>query len=62
VIVIAVKPNDVKEVLSVLQPVLTPAHLLVSIAAGITIASIQQVDFSEITGILLSSNHFATHQ
>lgn len=41
VIIIAVKPNKVKDVLSEISALLTPSTLLVSIAAGISIKSIE---------------------
>lgn len=40
VIVIAVKPNDVAAVLASIKDDLTPQHLIVSIAAGVTIATL----------------------
>jgi pyrroline-5-carboxylate reductase len=42
VIVLAVKPQNVREVLENISPFVTTEHLVVSIAAGITIASIVQ--------------------
>jgi pyrroline-5-carboxylate reductase len=42
VLVLAVKPQSMNQVLAELRPVLTADHLVVSIAAGITIATISQ--------------------
>ncbi len=42
---LAVKPNDVRAALTTALPDLTDAHLIVSIAAGITIATIEEVRF-----------------
>jgi pyrroline-5-carboxylate reductase len=41
VLVIAVKPDQVADVLAELRDVLTPEHLLISIAAGVTLAKIE---------------------
>lgn len=43
VILLAVKPQNVKEVLNQLSPYFTANHLLISIAAGIKISTIQQI-------------------
>jgi len=40
-ILIAVKPHQVGDVLSELRDVLTPQHLVISIAAGVTLAQLQ---------------------
>jgi pyrroline-5-carboxylate reductase len=42
VVVLAVKPQSMRQVLENLRPVVRPEHLIVSVAAGITIASITQ--------------------
>jgi pyrroline-5-carboxylate reductase len=41
VIILAVKPQQTTEVLAEIQPVFTPRHLLVSIAAGVTLATME---------------------
>lgn len=46
IVVIAVKPNIVKEILQEVAPVVqTERHLFISIAAGVTIRAIEQVNF-----------------
>ncbi len=42
VLVLAVKPQSMRQVLDHLRPAMTPAHLIVSVAAGITIGSIDE--------------------
>jgi pyrroline-5-carboxylate reductase len=41
VLVLAVKPGQVEEVLAEIQPLFTPRHLLISIAAGVRLARLQ---------------------
>jgi pyrroline-5-carboxylate reductase len=43
VLILAVKPQSMRQVLEQLRPALTAEHLVVSVAAGITIASIASV-------------------
>lgn len=48
VLILAVKPNQVRAVLEDLQPLLTADHLLISIAAGITLSRMQACVNSEV--------------
>jgi pyrroline-5-carboxylate reductase len=41
VIIVAVKPGQVGELLEEIRPVLTPRHLIISIAAGVTIGKLE---------------------
>jgi pyrroline-5-carboxylate reductase len=41
VLVLAVKPGQVREVLAEIRPIFTPDHLLISIAAGVTLATLE---------------------
>lgn len=41
VIILAVKPQQAAEVLAEIQPLFTPLHLLISIAAGVTLAKME---------------------
>lgn len=41
VIILAVKPNQITELLTELRPAVTPEHLFLSIAAGITLAKLE---------------------
>jgi pyrroline-5-carboxylate reductase len=41
-LVIAVKPQDIDALLAELRPVLTPGHLIVSVAAGVTTAHLER--------------------
>lgn len=43
VIVLAVKPNMVKRVLREVHPLITKDHLFISVAAGISLDTLQQV-------------------
>src|SRR5665213_2126680 len=50
-IVLAVKPQDMTDLLAELSEVITPAHLVVTIAAGITTAAIEQQLAAGVFGI-----------
>lgn len=43
IIIIAVKPFQIKEILQEIQPVLTPQHLLISVVTGVSIADINEM-------------------
>ena len=43
---IAVKPNDVASVLASATAAITPEHVIVSIAAGVTIATLESVSYN----------------
>jgi pyrroline-5-carboxylate reductase len=43
VVIVAVKPAQVSEVLTALRPAFTPQHLIISIAAGVTLACLEEL-------------------
>ncbi len=56
VLILAVKPQSMRQVLDELRPLVTAEHLVVSIAAGITIASIVEGLGSKVRVIRVMSN------
>jgi pyrroline-5-carboxylate reductase len=56
VIILAVKPYQIQEVVGALKPSLTPSHLLVSVAAGISSEFIRANAFEELKVIRVMPN------
>lgn len=44
VVVLAVKPNMMRKVLREIHPLVTKDHLFISVAAGVSLDTLQQVD------------------